>query len=60
LQELEASQVTTWQGYVDWNNKPALRARHGGMLAASFVLGLSQNLLFSLKKKLFILTHIHL
>nr|XP_007157404.1 hypothetical protein PHAVU_002G067100g [Phaseolus vulgaris]ESW29398.1 hypothetical protein PHAVU_002G067100g [Phaseolus vulgaris] len=36
--ELEAPQVTTWQGYVDWNNKPALRARHGGMLAASFVL----------------------
>ncbi|XP_047147462.1 protein NRT1/ PTR FAMILY 4.6-like [Vigna umbellata] len=36
--ELEAPQLTTWQGYVDWNNKPALRGRHGGMLAASFVL----------------------
>ncbi|KAK7274722.1 hypothetical protein RIF29_15819 [Crotalaria pallida] len=36
--ELEAHRVTTWEGYVDWRNKPALRIRHGGMLAASFVL----------------------
>ncbi|KAG5050600.1 hypothetical protein AAZX31_02G020900 [Glycine max] len=36
--ELEAPQVSTWEGYVDWRNKPALRGRHGGMLAASFVL----------------------
>ncbi|CAL0318281.1 unnamed protein product [Lupinus luteus] len=36
--ELEANQVTTWDGYVDWRNKPAIRTRHGGMLAASFVL----------------------
>ncbi|XP_027360578.1 protein NRT1/ PTR FAMILY 4.6 [Abrus precatorius] len=36
--DLEARQVTTWEGYVDWRNKPALRGRHGGMLAASFVL----------------------
>ncbi|XP_019462392.1 PREDICTED: protein NRT1/ PTR FAMILY 4.6 isoform X3 [Lupinus angustifolius] len=36
--ELEANQVTTWEGYVDWRNKPAIRTRHGGMLAASFVL----------------------
>ncbi|XP_051144410.1 protein NRT1/ PTR FAMILY 4.6-like [Andrographis paniculata] len=28
----------TWEGYVDWRGKPALRDRHGGMLAASFVL----------------------
>ncbi|KAI9117227.1 hypothetical protein K1719_011393 [Acacia pycnantha] len=27
-----------WEGYVDWKNRPALRGRHGGMLAASFVL----------------------
>lgn len=31
-------QLTRWEGYVDWRNKPALRGRHGGMLAASFVL----------------------
>ncbi|PNX79026.1 nitrate transporter, partial [Trifolium pratense] len=30
--------MTRWEGYVDWRNKPALRDRHGGMLAASFVL----------------------
>jgi hypothetical protein len=28
-----------WDGYVDWRNRPATRGRHGGMLAASFVLG---------------------
>lgn len=28
----------TWDGYVDWRNRPADRDRHGGMLAASFVL----------------------
>ncbi|KAJ0960007.1 hypothetical protein J5N97_000228 [Dioscorea zingiberensis] len=27
-----------WPDYVDWRNRPALRAKHGGMLAASFVL----------------------
>ncbi|KAL1317417.1 hypothetical protein AAHE18_15G131900 [Arachis hypogaea] len=36
--ELEAQQSNTWEGYVDWRNRPALRTRHGGMLAASFVL----------------------
>ncbi|KAL5100351.1 hypothetical protein RYX36_004678 [Vicia faba] len=36
--EVEAPQMTRWEGYVDWRNKPALRGRHGGMLAASFVL----------------------
>ncbi|KAE9605497.1 hypothetical protein Lal_00024501 [Lupinus albus] len=36
--ELDENQVTTWEGYVDWRNKPAIRTRHGGMLAASFVL----------------------
>ncbi|KAG2675656.1 hypothetical protein I3760_12G016000 [Carya illinoinensis] len=34
----EAHQLHIWEGYVDWRNKPALRGRHGGMLAASFVL----------------------
>ncbi|MQM00838.1 hypothetical protein Taro_033598 [Colocasia esculenta] len=28
----------TWEGYVDWRNRPALRRKHGGKLAASFVL----------------------
>ncbi|KAI8528475.1 hypothetical protein RHMOL_Rhmol12G0151000 [Rhododendron molle] len=35
--ELE-NPVDTWEGYVDWRYKPAVRGRHGGMLAASFVL----------------------
>lgn len=30
--------MARWEGYVDWRNKPALRGRHGGMVAASFVL----------------------
>ncbi|GKU99389.1 hypothetical protein SLEP1_g12247 [Rubroshorea leprosula] len=34
----EGNQLTRWEGYVDWKNRPALRGRHGGMLAASFVL----------------------
>uniref|UniRef100_A0A6N2N5R5 Major facilitator superfamily (MFS) profile domain-containing protein n=2 Tax=Salix TaxID=40685 RepID=A0A6N2N5R5_SALVM len=37
--ELQEQQLTRWEGYVDWRNRPALRGRHGGMLAASFVLG---------------------
>lgn len=28
-----------WEGYVDWRNRPALKGRHGGVLAVSFVLG---------------------
>lgn len=31
--------MPVWEGYVDWRNKPAIKGRHGGMLAASFVLG---------------------
>ncbi|KAK2990794.1 hypothetical protein RJ640_012695 [Escallonia rubra] len=31
-------QLSSWEGYVDWRNRPAERARHGGMAAASFVL----------------------
>lgn len=33
-----ARDAERWEGYVDWRNRPATRARHGGMLAASFVL----------------------
>ncbi|KAL5814057.1 hypothetical protein ACOSQ4_024698 [Xanthoceras sorbifolium] len=34
----EVQQLNTWEGYVNWRNKPAIRGHHGGMLAASFVL----------------------
>ncbi|KAK3026650.1 hypothetical protein RJ639_040677 [Escallonia herrerae] len=37
LQEIE-QELSSWEGYVDWRNRPAERARHGGMAAASFVL----------------------
>ncbi|CAH9087423.1 unnamed protein product, partial [Cuscuta epithymum] len=33
-----SEEVRTWEGYVDWRNRAALRAKHGGFLAASFVL----------------------
>ncbi|KAK4423774.1 protein NRT1/ PTR FAMILY 4.6 [Sesamum alatum] len=36
--EVENELSNTWDGYVDWRGRPALRGRHGGMLAASFVL----------------------
>ncbi|KAL2344534.1 hypothetical protein Fmac_005819 [Flemingia macrophylla] len=37
--EIERNQIiSTWEGYVNWRNKPALRGRHGGMFAASLVL----------------------
>ncbi|GFP80042.1 protein nrt1/ ptr family 4.6 [Phtheirospermum japonicum] len=36
--EVENQLRSTWDGYVDWRGKPALRGKHGGMLAASFVL----------------------
>lgn len=39
MQEVVEQQMKTWEGYVDWRNKPAIKGRHGGMLAASFVLG---------------------
>ncbi|KAL9325402.1 hypothetical protein ACSQ67_006047 [Phaseolus vulgaris] len=42
--ELEQNQITRWEGYVNWRNKPALRGRHGGMLAASFVLANATNM----------------
>ncbi|KAJ0635785.1 putative proton-dependent oligopeptide transporter family, MFS transporter superfamily [Helianthus annuus] len=31
-------QSNIWEDYVDWKKKPAIKGRHGGMLAASFVL----------------------
>ncbi|KAL5826502.1 hypothetical protein ACOSQ3_018352 [Xanthoceras sorbifolium] len=34
----EVHQLTRWEGYVDWRNRPTFKGRHGGMLAASFVL----------------------
>ncbi|XP_043726229.1 protein NRT1/ PTR FAMILY 4.6-like [Telopea speciosissima] len=34
----EEQQLERWEGYVDWKKRPALKGRHGGMLAASFVL----------------------
>ncbi|XXG82118.1 hypothetical protein AAC387_Pa10g0134 [Persea americana] len=34
----EGRESERWVGYVDWRNRPALRSRHGGVLAASFVL----------------------
>ncbi|KAJ8621555.1 hypothetical protein MRB53_030084 [Persea americana] len=34
----EGHESERWVGYVDWRNRPALRSRHGGVLAASFVL----------------------
>ncbi|VVB17793.1 unnamed protein product [Arabis nemorensis] len=45
----EANELSVWDGYVDWRNKPALRGRHGGMLAASFVLAVEvlENLAFA-------------
>ncbi|CAI0627699.1 unnamed protein product [Linum tenue] len=36
--EEELEVAGRWEGYVDWRNRPAIRGRHGGMLAASFVL----------------------
>ncbi|KAJ8564662.1 hypothetical protein K7X08_001122 [Anisodus acutangulus] len=37
--ERESKLISTiWEGYVDWRNRPALTNRHGGLVAASFVL----------------------
>ncbi|KAL5186202.1 Protein NRT1/ PTR FAMILY 4.6 [Glycine soja] len=35
---MEEAQVQVWEGYVDWRKRPTIKGRHGGMLAASFVL----------------------
>ncbi|XP_050372594.1 protein NRT1/ PTR FAMILY 4.6-like [Argentina anserina] len=37
-QQISSSSSSRWEGYLDWRNKPAFRGRHGGMVAASFVL----------------------
>ncbi|MQM05932.1 hypothetical protein Taro_038747 [Colocasia esculenta] len=48
MQEQGQTRSDTWEGYVDWRNRPALRRKHGGMLAASFVLAVEvlENLAF--------------
>ncbi|CAA7036190.1 unnamed protein product [Microthlaspi erraticum] len=40
--------VSKWEGYADWRNRAAVKGRHGGMLAASFVLAVEvlENLAF--------------
>lgn len=38
MEQEQEQQLARWDGYVDWKKRPALRGRHGGMLAASFVL----------------------
>ena len=43
MQEDGARDAERWEGYVDWRNRPATRGRHGGMGAASFVLGKRSN-----------------
>jgi hypothetical protein len=39
MQEGGVRAAERWEGYVDWRNRPAVKGRHGGMVAASFVLG---------------------
>ncbi|KAE8670777.1 Protein NRT1/ PTR FAMILY 4.6 [Hibiscus syriacus] len=34
----DGRQLNTWEGYVNWRNRPVMRDQHGGMIAASFVL----------------------
>ncbi|XP_010551501.1 PREDICTED: protein NRT1/ PTR FAMILY 4.6-like isoform X2 [Tarenaya hassleriana] len=36
--EEEQRELETWKGYADWRNRAAVKGRHGGMIAASFVL----------------------
>ncbi|PHT33984.1 Protein NRT1/ PTR FAMILY 4.6, partial [Capsicum baccatum] len=48
-QEIDSqTYISNWDGYVDWRNRPAITNRHGGLLAASFVLGVEvlENLAF--------------
>ncbi|KAJ6842298.1 putative protein NRT1/ PTR FAMILY 4.6 [Iris pallida] len=35
---MEGEVPERWEGYVDWRGRPAMRGRHGGMVAASYVL----------------------
>jgi hypothetical protein len=39
MQEGGVRAAERWEGYVDWRNRSAVKGRHGGMVAASFVLG---------------------
>ncbi|CAO2826752.1 unnamed protein product [Amaranthus hypochondriacus] len=34
----EAYKLSKWEGYVDWRNRSAIKGRHGGILAAFFIL----------------------
>ncbi|CAA3002031.1 NRT1 PTR FAMILY -like [Olea europaea subsp. europaea] len=34
----QGQQSNRWDGYIDWRNRSAIKGRHGGMLAASFIL----------------------
>ncbi|CAI9092734.1 OLC1v1028060C2 [Oldenlandia corymbosa var. corymbosa] len=36
--EMESQKSDSWEGYVNWRGKPAVKGRHGGMKATSFVL----------------------
>uniref|UniRef100_A0A1J3GIX0 Protein NRT1/ PTR FAMILY 4.6 n=1 Tax=Noccaea caerulescens TaxID=107243 RepID=A0A1J3GIX0_NOCCA len=38
VEEQEREVSSRWEGYADWRNRAAVKGRHGGMLAASFVL----------------------
>ncbi|XP_077240399.1 nitrate transporter 1:2 isoform X2 [Tasmannia lanceolata] len=61
----EGDRSERWVGYVDWRSRPALRGRHGGMLAASFVLVVEilENLAFLANASnlvLYLLDYMHL
>ncbi|KAH0668843.1 hypothetical protein KY289_023336 [Solanum tuberosum] len=45
---MEIDNQSNWDSYVDWKNRPAINNRHGGLVAASFVLGVEvlENLAF--------------
>ncbi|KAL2492756.1 Protein NRT1/PTR FAMILY 4.6 [Abeliophyllum distichum] len=34
----QGQQSNRWEGYIDWRNRSAIKGRHGGMVAASFIL----------------------
>jgi solute carrier family 15 (peptide/histidine transporter), member 3/4 len=48
----EGRELERWEGYADWRNRPAVRKKHGGMLAASFVLGILFNFILISNAKL--------
>ncbi|KAL8142369.1 hypothetical protein V2J09_015401 [Rumex salicifolius] len=60
----DQAQQETWPGYADWRNRKAIRGRHGGFLAASFVLGVEvmENLAFLANASnlvMYFLEHMH-